>query len=73
MATTAQPAGFGTTWHWLILYGAGILALLALADPYPAIATWIVVLLIALVLLTNWQTYLQFFSNGGTTPTQKGA
>jgi hypothetical protein len=71
MATTTQPVSFGSTWHWLVLYGVGILALLALADPYPVIATWIVALLIALVLLTNWPTYLQFFS-GASTTTQKG-
>ena len=67
MATTTNAVSFGSTWHWLILYGAGILALLALADPYPAIATWIVVLLIALVLLSNWPTYQQFFSGASST------
>lgn len=67
MSSTQQQAagGFGSQWHMYILYGMGILALIALAGPYPSIATWIVVLLIALVLLSNWSTYAQYLGQKG--------
>lgn len=59
MSNTATQ-GFGATWHHLILIGLGVLALVALAGPYPDIATWLVVLLIVLTLLSNWPVYQKY-------------
>jgi hypothetical protein len=39
------------------LWGVASVALIALAAPYPDLATGLVVLLIVGVLLNNWQTY----------------
>jgi hypothetical protein len=60
MAQTQQSQGFGSTWHHYVLIGLGVLAMVALAGPYPAIATWIVALLIVLVLLSNWPVYQKY-------------
>lgn len=49
--------GTVTSWHTVVLWFLGAMALLALADVAPNIATMIVVLLIVAVLLTNWNTY----------------
>lgn len=61
MATT-QPtvAGTQTSWHQVVLWFLGAIALLALAAPAPNIATMIVVLLIVAVLLTNWTVYKSY-------------
>jgi hypothetical protein len=51
---------------------AGGIALIALAGPYPDLATGLVVLIIAGVLLAHYQDYLNML--GGVTPaTVKGA
>jgi hypothetical protein len=66
MATTTTqttgPAVAGTTtsWHQVVLWFLGAIALLALAAPAPNIATMIVVLLIVAVLLTNWTVYKNY-------------
>lgn len=49
------------SWHLVLLWFLGALAMLALASPAPNIATMIVLLLIAGVLLTNWPTYKAAF------------
>ena len=62
MATTNQNtvAGTSTPWHVVVLWFLGAMALLALADPAPNVATMIVLLLILLVLLKNWPTYQSY-------------
>lgn len=50
-------AGTNTTWHMVILWFLGAVALIALADPAPQIATMLVLLLILGTLLTNWPVY----------------
>ncbi len=55
MSTTSTP------WHVVVMWFLGALALLALASPAPSIATMIVLLLIAGVLLTNWPAYASTF------------
>lgn len=63
MATTtksAPVAGTTTSWHQVVLWFLGAIALLALAGPAPNIATMIVVLLIVAVLLTNWSVYKSY-------------
>lgn len=48
-------------WHSAVLWFLGAMALLALAEPAPGIATMIVVLLIVGLLLAHWQdTYAPF-------------
>lgn len=48
-------------WHSAVLWFLGAMALLALADPAPGIATLIVIILIVGLLLTHWQdTYAPF-------------
>jgi hypothetical protein len=48
-------------------YGIAAMALLALAGPYPRVATGFVALLIVGVLFTHWKVYV-----GYLTPPQKG-
>jgi hypothetical protein len=62
MATTNTTPVPGTTtsWHQVVLWFLGAIALLALASPAPNIATMIVVLLIVAVLLTNWSVYKSY-------------
>lgn len=50
-------SGTNTTWHMVVLWFLGAVALIALADPAPGIATALVLLIILGTLLTNWQTY----------------
>jgi hypothetical protein len=54
------------TFYW----GVGALALIALAGPYPGVATGFVLLLIMGVVLTHWQDYVSYFTppsnQGGT-------
>lgn len=59
-ATTAVKsvvAGTSTTWHTVVLWFLGGIALLALADPAPQIATALVGLIILGTLLQNWGIY----------------
>jgi len=46
-----------TNWHTVVLWFLGAIALLALADPAPNIATALVLLIILGTLLNNWDTY----------------
>lgn len=59
MATqqTASVAGTSVSWHTVVLWFLGAMALLALASPAPRIATWLVVLIILGLILSNWPTY----------------
>lgn len=54
---TSVVAGTSTSWHTVVLWFLGGIALLALADPAPQIATALVLLLILGTLLTNWSIY----------------
>jgi hypothetical protein len=54
---TATVAGTTTTWHTVVLWFLGAVALLALADPAPGIATGLVLLIILGILLNNWSIY----------------
>jgi len=60
-ATGAKQAVGGasmpTNWHTVVLWFLGAIALLALADPAPNIATALVLLIILGTLLNNWDTY----------------
>ena len=55
--TKSVVAGTNTTWHMVVLWFLGGVALIALADPAPQIATVLVLLIILGVLLNNWNTY----------------
>lgn len=66
MSNTATQ-GFGSTWHHYVLIGLAVLALVALAGPYPDIATWLVVLLIVLTLLSNWPVYQKYLFGSQST------
>lgn len=59
MATTTV-AGTGVSWHIVVLWFLGAVALLALADPAPQIATALVLLIILGVLLNNWNIYKSY-------------
>lgn len=50
-------AGTSTPWHIVVLWFLGAVALLALADPAPNIATGLVLVIILGTLLNNWDTY----------------
>ena len=56
----ANVAGTSTSWHQVVLWFLGAVALLALAEPAPNIATMIVLLLIVAVLLNNWTVYKSY-------------
>jgi hypothetical protein len=56
-ATSGVVAGTDTTWHKVVLWFLGGVALIALADPAPQIATVLVLLIILGVLLQNWPIY----------------
>lgn len=61
--TTLASAGElpgNTSWHVIVLWFLGAMALIALADPAPNIATLIVVLIILETLLKNWNTYASY-------------
>lgn len=51
-------------------WGVGALALIALADPYPTLATGLAILLIVGVVLTHYQQYGQLL--GGFSAATKG-
>lgn len=75
---SSQPVpGTTSSWHTVVLWFLGAMALLALASPAPNIATMIVVLLIVAALLQNWGvygSYLGLFGPGNATnPQQQGA
>jgi uncharacterized membrane protein len=50
----------GTTWHSVVLWFLGGIALLALADPAPGIATGLILLIILGLLLNNWAVYKHY-------------
>lgn len=50
-------AGTNTPWHHVVLWFLGGVALIALADPAPGIATALVLLIIMGTLLNNWSIY----------------
>lgn len=54
-----------------VLWSVGALAIIALADPYPDLATVLVVLLIAEALFSNLNTYLGIFSGDVKQATNK--
>lgn len=54
---TAPVPGTTTPWHMVVLWFLGGVALLALADPAPGIATALVLLIILGTLLNNWSVY----------------
>lgn len=61
----AKPSGippYGTgglpsNWHTVVLWFLGAIAMLALADPAPGIATALLIVIIISVLLQNWDVY----------------
>lgn len=55
--TSASVPGTSTSWHTVVLWFLGAMALLALASPAPKIAIMLVVLIILGLLLSNWPTY----------------
>jgi hypothetical protein len=57
MANTNPVPGTSVSWHMVVLWFLGAVALIALAGPAPNIATIIVSLILVGVLLTNWPTY----------------
>lgn len=54
---TTKSTTTNTSWHKILLWFLGSLALIALADPAPKVAIWLTVIIIMLVLLKNWPTY----------------
>ena len=56
-ATSSTVAGTSTPWHMVVLWFLGAVALIALADPAPGIATALVLLIILGTLLNNWSVY----------------
>lgn len=53
-------AGTNTSWHMVVLWFLGGVALIALAEPAPQIATMLVVLIILGALLNNWPIYKSY-------------
>ena len=58
--TGKSVPGTSTSWHIVVLWFLGAMALLALASPAPNVATMIVVILIVGTLLNNWSTYRSY-------------
>jgi len=77
-ATTSKVAksnvveGTTTTWHQVVLWFLGGVALLALADPAPKIATGLVLLIMLGLLLTHWQVYRNYLGLGNAVQQQAG-
>ena len=57
LGTGHDVPGTSISWHIVVLWFLGAMALLALAAPAPNVATLIVVILIVGTLLNNWSTY----------------
>ena len=57
---TSGAFGTSTPWHVVVLWFLGGVALLALADPAPGIATALVLVIILGVFLNNWSTYKNY-------------
>jgi hypothetical protein len=58
---TQPQTSYSPTWHTAVLWFLGAMALIALASPAPGIATLIVLILIAGLLLAHWSdTYAPF-------------
>jgi hypothetical protein len=53
------------SWHVVVLWFLGSVALIALAEPAPQVATMIVVLLILGTLLNNWPVYKTYLGLPG--------
>lgn len=58
--STNQTQVGDTSWHIVVLWFLGAVALIALADPAPTLATGLVVLLILGTLLNNWNVYKSY-------------
>ena len=56
-AVKGVVAGTNTTWHTVVLWFLGGVAMLALADPAPQIAAALMLLIILGTLLQNWSIY----------------
>lgn len=54
---TLSSVASDVPWHHIVLWFLGAVALIALADPAPQVATMIMVLLILGTLLNNWPVY----------------
>jgi hypothetical protein len=59
-AVKSVVAGTSTSWHTVVLWFLGAIALLALADPAPQIASALVGLIILGTLLQNWSIYKSY-------------
>ncbi len=59
-APATTVAGTNTPWHTVVLWFLGAIAMLALADPAPQIATMLVLLIILGTLLNNWSIYKSY-------------
>ncbi len=55
--STTTVEGTSTSWHTVVLWFLGAVALLALADPAPGVATALISLIILGTLLNNWSIY----------------
>lgn len=64
-SASSVVAGTSTSWHTVVLWFLGGVALLALADPAPQIATVLVLLLILGILLNNWSIYASYLGIKG--------
>jgi hypothetical protein len=58
--TTTVVAGTATSWHHVVLWFLGGVAMLALADPAPTLATGLMIVLILGTLLNNWPVYKKY-------------
>lgn len=57
---SADVPGTSVSWHVIVLWFLGAMAMLALASPAPRIATMIMVILIFATLLKNWPVYKSY-------------
>ena len=58
-----------TNTHITLLWFLAAIILLTAAGPFPGAVTWLLVILMFLVLLSNWNTYSSYFQYppGGST------
>lgn len=61
-----------TTYKGVVYWGVSALALVALAGPLPDVATLLAIILIAGVLFTHADTYLNLLQQNTPTGVQKG-
>lgn len=57
---SSDVPGTAVSWHVVVLWFLGAMAMLALAGPAPRIATMIMVILIFGTLLKNWPVYKSY-------------